>query len=845
MKKLIVFLVMLRLFAFQEVFAQVVEVYPTSDTVNCNGRARLPYGNYFSDIVWKDQSGNTLLTAVDSLENLCEGTYTVTFMDSSETRTETFKIGYRNCDNFKTTLSAIEVANGNCNGSLTATISGGVAPYSFQWNDGNSTDLQRSSLCTGYYYIQAWDSKGCYSIDSHQLKDSTIVPCDSITIYGSVQKVTKAGNCDGSIHVAAYGQGAPYTYTWSNGFVGEHPTNLCMGSYEVLVKDNKGCSKSAYFTVGDSSAPDCSTFYTNFEWVKYPTKDTCNGEISIYAAGGSGNFSFTWSTGQSSSFISNLCKGNYTVTVSDGKGCTRSSSIFLYDTTFNENCSSFKINLTQIVHPSGPGLCDGVITAQVPNSTEKVDYYWHTGDTSNTLTQLCKGVYYLQASNSQCVDSVEVVLTESTNDPCAGFKIAFSQISSPTDGQCNGIIAVKSTFGDSLTTYYWSNGFTGNYKNDLCKGTYTIFGSSSEGCMDSISVTLNDTLNNPCLNFNATATITPSSTYSACDGSIQLNFNATVNPMNIKWDNGRNGALIAGLCPNYYTFYALSNEGCSTTQRIYVGVDSTVANTTLSAKVKTTPSTFFGCKATVDVFVNGGTAPYQINHSNGKKGEHLDDVCLGYYFVTVTDAAGAQLILDYLIVDSSQVIKDETHADSTIGEESTTKAIKICDFSLNDVIGGEVTNYVYLSEDSVFVEWLVYTATDSAVISATYAVNYLSPGYYTVVLSVYCPDKTDGSYLKVTKNLFLNSSLLTTKEKSSVANLNVYPNPFTDKLIVETAANVYNQWELYNLNGALMQSGEMKKEQTNTTIEMNDLSTGVYILRLSGAASTTLKVVKN
>jgi gliding motility-associated-like protein len=78
---------------------------------------------------------------------------------------------------------AVEVettpANEGCNGTATAMVSGGTAPYTYVWNAGLSNEATQTNLCAGEYNVIVRDANGCSNDEAPALlsiKDRTF-PC--------------------------------------------------------------------------------------------------------------------------------------------------------------------------------------------------------------------------------------------------------------------------------------------------------------------------------------------------------------------------------------------------------------------------------------------------------------------------------------------------------------------------------------------------------------------------------------------------------------------------------------------------------------------------------------------
>jgi hypothetical protein len=171
--------------ALSSLFAQNLIVSNDSGGANvCTGSA------YFLDstalntsIVWMN-NGTVIQQGGYNISNLCPGTYTVTYSVNGMTFTETFIIGEGTanpCSNFVATVVTTPVSqNTACDGTAEALVSGGTAPYAYNWSNGQ-TGNPLSNLCAGLITVSVTDANGCswtYTAiisGDNQNQDSTIV----------------------------------------------------------------------------------------------------------------------------------------------------------------------------------------------------------------------------------------------------------------------------------------------------------------------------------------------------------------------------------------------------------------------------------------------------------------------------------------------------------------------------------------------------------------------------------------------------------------------------------------------------------------------------------------------
>ncbi|MBI2271894.1 MAG: SprB repeat-containing protein, partial [Bacteroidetes bacterium] len=139
------------------------------------------------------------------------------------------------------------------------------------------------------------------------------------------------------------------------------------------------------------------------------TNITCNGSsngsVTATAAGGSPAFTYTWSTpGGSASAISGLTAGNYTVTITDSKGCTATSS-----------ASIISPPALSGLFTKGTANCNGCgckewIMVNASGGTNPYTYTWPDGYINRFKNKLCPGPYSINIKDKNGC-SVNVSLT--------------------------------------------------------------------------------------------------------------------------------------------------------------------------------------------------------------------------------------------------------------------------------------------------------------------------------------------------------------------------------------------------------------------------------------------------
>ena len=181
--------------------------------------------------------------ATAAINNLVPGTYTVTVTDAAGcTATETVDITQP--DSLVNTFTAqnIKCSGGN-DGTITATPSGGTAPYTYQWNIAGSGPTQ-NNLTAGTYTVTITDFRSCTIIRNRQLTQPTLLVAGANATGESA-----AGAQDGTATATAIGGTPGYSFSWSNGGNTPSVSSLAPGTYTVTVTDSNLCTKTATATV--------------------------------------------------------------------------------------------------------------------------------------------------------------------------------------------------------------------------------------------------------------------------------------------------------------------------------------------------------------------------------------------------------------------------------------------------------------------------------------------------------------------------------------------------------------------------------------------------------------------
>ena len=423
----------------------------------------------------------------EDISGLMAGTYTVTVSDGggcdaiqSFTVTEPSAI--------TVTTDAINDATCLVAGSVSISVAGGTGAYSYLWSNGATTE-DISGLSAGTYNVTVTDANGCQMPGASYTVNSVGVP--TITVNSTTNPTCFAGT-NGSIDVIATSGTPAYTYAWSNGQTSVTATGLGAGVYGVTVTDNTGCTVSQTITVTEPAQLVATVTTVNATCVNNDATAAPN------VSGGTGAYSYQWSTGETTQNLSNLPgPGNVSVTVTDANGCSVSSlnNAIGLDTTLTLSASSSNLDCS--------GDSTGTISLTAANGGLPYSYLWSNGASSDSLSGLGAATYSVTVTDaSGCSISDSYVITLPLLPTVSAFIGQVGILDSTIIiGESININAGNDQTGQGVTYQWSSNPSDANFGNATnpattvspgTEGAYSfmVIATSVDGCMDTSSVNL-------------------------------------------------------------------------------------------------------------------------------------------------------------------------------------------------------------------------------------------------------------------------------------------------------------------------------------------------------------------
>lgn len=297
-----------------------------------------------------------------SFTGLTAGVYNVTVTDANGCTAVTVVTINQPASALASSSSSVDASCGASDGSATVTATGGTAPYTYLWSNGQTT-ATATGLAAGGYTCTITDANGCTSVETIAVSNAG---APTATISASTD-ATCAGAADGSATVSATGGSSPYTYLWSDGQTTATATGLSAGTYSVTVTDASGCSSVVNVTINEPAALSITVDGTS-----NPTGSSAtDGSISTTVTGGTAPYTYSWDNGATTDDITGLGTGVYVLTVTDANGCTTTETVTLTYVGIGDELNDIEALIV-------PNPSDGNFTLQVTlNDYANIDVYVH------------------------------------------------------------------------------------------------------------------------------------------------------------------------------------------------------------------------------------------------------------------------------------------------------------------------------------------------------------------------------------------------------------------------------------------------------------------------------------
>ena len=577
---------------------------------------------------------------------------------------------------------------GLCDGVVTTSVTGGVAPYIYSWSNGIVSPIG-TNLCAQIYTVSATDQAGCVASMSVNITQPTAL---TVTITPTDPKCF--GSSDGFGIAAAFGGTPNYSYLWSDGGTSATSNPLTANNYGLSVTDGNGCVVTSSMALVNPPAMAASITSTNVSCF-----GACNGIATATSTNGIGAVSYAWVGGSNpinSQTAMNLCAATYTMTSTDQNGCIAVAQVVITEPTV----------LTASISSTGSVTCnggtDGFAVVNAAGGTTPYSYSWSgaasaNGNSSNA-NNLPAGIFTVTVTDGQgCTTTANATIIQP-----APFTVTLTT----TDPLCfnvqNGTGNLAQSGGSGPTSFLWLPGLQGgNFVNSLGAGSQTVICTSNLTCTTSITFTLNQP---------AALTAVVSATTSNCgqaNGKACAVVGGGTSPLTYQWSNS---LLATSLCNNNipagaYTFTVTDFNGCT-------AISSALVNDVTGPTVAITSFTDVTCFGLFDggatASISGGVPNYTVSWSGAQATPNTNTVTTNFGFglhnITVQDAAGC-------IGTASVNIAQPASFVSAISSITNVSCFGLSDGSATILVNGGTAPYTY--------SWPTTAQTNSILINVT------------------------------------------------------------------------------------------------------------------------------
>ncbi|WMI64969.1 T9SS type B sorting domain-containing protein [Aestuariibaculum sp. YM273] len=588
-------------------------------------------------------------------------------------------------------LTASSTRNENCNelGLITAIASNGTAPYEYMLllesalapvaTDSGWVTNNTFTAAAGDYTVYVKDAYGCIKeADASVVLDAApiINPVTQECFDGTAFNITVSGTTfDGT---ATYSIGGVYqtsdTFSISSA-----------GTYTVSIRDANGCIDSTTYIVNPPILLDANLDYDL-------TCLTNDAQITLTASGGTGNYTYQYSTDggmlwnpMASDVFTVTTAGTYIFKVSDDQVCESPASNPVEVTP-----NTTPTLTTQVIDVTCNGGADGSIIVTAADGIAPYEYSHDGGTTwqsSNVFDGLALGTYDIIVRDSKgCLSNVtltdvgEPTLVGGTGELTQGLTCGAGNAMQPA------LVTITGSGGTAPYTYSFDgiNYTSTNTYATYNAGTVQAWVKDANGCIidAAIDVVIPDLSVPSDLDFTANPVTcdnpTTDVTLTATDGVGTLSYEI-ISPVAV---GPQASNVFTGLAPGTYTFTVTDENGCYYTEAYTI---NPVTNITVSGQLINDALCSGDSNGTVEFTIANYSAGYTVALLSGtgtinQSGDTvaLTNLAAGTYTLEVTDTVtGCTDEATIVVSDPTPVTLaeiDNINANCNFGAQVTVEA---------------------------------------------------------------------------------------------------------------------------------------------------------------------------
>jgi len=518
------------------------------------------------------------------------------------------------------------------NGSANIIVeSGGVPPYSINWQDGSTSFTNNNIPANTDFAYTITDANLC------PLSYSVIISePDLLEINLDQTDVSCYGLANGSINGSNISGGTlPYTHIWSTGSTNDNISSLDIGTYSLTVTDANSCTSTNITEIYQPEEILIVLDAINVECGAY------GGQINSTITNAIGTSSFLWSNGETDPNITNLALGEYTLSVTDGNSCTNSERINI------ESIGNINVDIITVQHLTCTENNIGIMQAETNNGALPVSAIWNTSSTNLTINNLVAGNY-------------SVTLTD--NWGCTGF--LDSELVTPADIiidytlnniSCfeldDGNITLELSGGEPPFSTIWSTSSTDLTLNNLSSGAYSVSVTDSKNCLSTDEFIISEPEE-----LSLAISTKDVSCFGLRNGEILINASGGIEPYLFSVSVGsltNTGTTFRSLAAGEYSVMVQDNNNCIKQENTIIYQPSKI-----DASISySNPSCIGMNDGSISAYAIGGTSPYTYTFNDMVMDTPIfSNLREGTYSLTIQDINSCtysigNIILDYAIVE--------------------------------------------------------------------------------------------------------------------------------------------------------------------------------------------------
>ncbi|MBN2485253.1 MAG: T9SS type A sorting domain-containing protein [Bacteroidales bacterium] len=581
---------------------------------------------------WDDSEGQITQLAVD----LTAGAYEVEVTDINGCKASG---NYTISQPQPLAFVSVDTNNVSCkgagNGSISVSLTGGIMPYTYEWNHGlpNVSAVDNLEPLATAYTLTVRDANNCIN---DTLAFIVKEPVDTLKVeFMNVVHNPCHGNSVGSFEASGNGGWGAYEYSADNlnWLTSGTNNNLNAGTYGIYVRDAGGCVEFGQIEINE---PD--TLVAGINIISHVNcHNGSDGSLEAIVSGGTMPYSYLWddSGAQTAQTATGLTAGTYSVEVEDANGC------LAFSTTGVTQPQPLAFVTIDTIDVSCKGGSDGRIEVELSGGVLPYSYEWNQGlPDTNVVENLKSGPTAYTLTVRDANNCINDTLAYIVKEPANSLEINLINLS---DVLCynnsNGIVEIEGTGGwggyeFALEGSPWQP--DGLYE-DLSASEYTLYLRDNGGCTDTLIVEIGQPAE---LTANAIV-LNQISCYNGSDGSLSVEVSGGTMPYAYLWNDGaaQTNDTAAGLSTGNYTVVVTDANNCTINA---AGEITQPDSLMVSIEIERALNCYYTPDAILRAVVTGGTMPYgyQWDDENLQTSQQASGLGKGSYSVEVTDQNG-------------------------------------------------------------------------------------------------------------------------------------------------------------------------------------------------------------